>query len=54
MFILFAALIAAGLWWMNHTSQAEAVATGDTTRCWTATCRDAVLQRNYDRSTGRK
>lgn len=40
-------------WVVVRRYEAAAIASGDASACWTATCRDAVIQRNYDHTTGR-
>ena len=48
---VLAVLILIG-WIMVRRHNAIAIAAGDTSACWSATCRDAVIARNYDRTTG--
>jgi uncharacterized membrane protein (GlpM family) len=48
--IIFLAVCAA-LWFFAHRAQDEALALGDSSLCWTASCRDAVIAQNADAST---
>ncbi len=46
-------VIAGIAWVIVRQHEARVILAGDASGCWTASCRDAVIQRNMDRTTGR-
>lgn len=48
--IILVVVVAAG-WIGVRRYEAGLIAGGDASACWTATCRDAVLQANHERTT---
>ncbi len=45
-------VVAAAIWIVVRRHEAQILAAGDPSSCWTASCRDAIIQRNMDRTTG--
>ena len=41
-------------WVVVRRYEATAIAAGDASGCWTATCRDTILQHSYERSNGKQ
>jgi hypothetical protein len=53
--IVVAVLVVAAVigWVAMRREDAGAIAARDADRCWTATCRDTILQGSYEKTSGR-
>jgi hypothetical protein len=49
--IFLCVAVCVALWFVARRAQHEALARGDSSLCWTASCRDAVIAQNVDAST---